>query len=134
MTDDIFRKAAAHADGFRDADPLLLEEYLANVHVVDVREPDEFGGQLGHISGAHLVPLSTIPAEARTWDPDKPIALVCRSGGRSGAAARQLVQMGFRKVVNLRGGMIAWNAAGRPIARTQAVPNDALRPAAPAKA
>jgi rhodanese-related sulfurtransferase len=134
MTDDIFRKAAAHADGFRDADPLLLEQYLAHVHVVDVREPPEFGGELGHIAGAHLVPLATIPAEARTWDPDKPLALVCRSGGRSGSAARQLVQMGFRKVVNLRGGMIAWNAAGRPIVRTAAVPNDALRPAAPANA
>lgn len=134
MTDDLFRKAAAHADGFRDADPLLLHEHLRKVHVVDVREPGEFGGELGHIEGAHLVPLATVPAEARTWDPDAPIALVCRSGARSGNAARQLVQMGFKKVVNLRGGMIAWNAAARPIVRTPAMPNDALRPAAPAQA
>lgn len=127
MTDTLFRKSAAHLDGFRDADPLLLEEHLDEAHVVDVREVDEFGGELGHIDGAHLVPLSTIPVEARTWNPTAQIVLVCRSGARSALAARQLVQMGFRRVINLRGGMRGWNAAGRPVVRTPAVPNDALR-------
>jgi rhodanese-related sulfurtransferase len=128
MTDKLYRNATAHADGFRDVDPLVLEEHLADAHIVDVRELSEFGAELGHIAGAHLVPLGTLPAEARTWDATKPIVVVCRSGGRSGAAARQLVQMGFEKVMNLRGGMMAWNAARRPVDRSPARPNDALRP------
>lgn len=127
MSDPLFRKATPHADGFRDVDPLLLAEHLSGIHVVDVREPSEFGAELGHIAGAHLVPLATIPVEARTWDPTKTIVLVCRSGGRSGRAARELVQMGFTKVLNLRGGMIAWNEAARPITRSPATPNDVLR-------
>lgn len=127
MVNPLFRKATAHADGFRDVDPLLLEEHLLGVHVVDVREPSEFGAELGHIAGAHLVPLATLPVEARTWDPTKTIVVVCRSGGRSARAARQLVQMGFERVINLRGGMMAWNDAGRPIVHTSATPNDVLR-------
>jgi len=129
MTDKLYRNSAAHADGFRDADPLLLEEHLEDAHIVDVREPHEFSGELGHIPGADLVPLATIPVAARKWDPTEAIVVVCRSGGRSGNAARQLVQMGFQKVINLRGGMMAWNAAGRPVERTPANPAPSvLRP------
>ena len=118
MTHALFRNSAAHADGFRDADALLLHEHLKEVRVVDVREPDEFTGDLGHIPGAELVPLSTVAQEARDWDVEKEIVVVCRSGGRSGAAARTLVQMGFTRVINLRGGMTAYNAAKLPVDRT----------------
>ncbi len=117
MTHALFRNSAAHADGFRDADPLLLHEHLKEVRIVDVREPDEFTGDLGHIPGAELVPLSTVAQKARDWDVEKEIVVVCRSGGRSGAAARTLVQMGFTRVINLRGGMTAYNAAKLPVDR-----------------
>jgi hypothetical protein len=43
--------------------------------------------------------------------------LVCRSGVRSEKAAGQLVAMGFTRVMNLRGGMLAWNTAGLPVVR-----------------
>ena len=125
MTHELYRNSAVHTDGFRDADPLLLEAHLHDARVVDVREAHEFGGDLGHIRGAQLVPLATLPSAARDWDLDRTVVVVCRSGGRSGAAARQLVRMGFQRVVNLRGGMMAWNTAGRPVDR--AAPSDAQR-------
>ena len=115
MTHALFRNAAAHADGFRDVDPLLLHEHGADVRIIDVREQDEYSGELGHIANAELVPLATVAVAARGWKPDEEIVVVCRSGGRSGAAARQLVQMGFTRVMNLRGGMIAHNAAKLPV-------------------
>jgi rhodanese-related sulfurtransferase len=122
MTHALLRNAAAHADGFRDVDPLLLHEHRGEVRIVDVREQHEYSGELGHIAGAELVPLATLPVRARGWDPEEEIVLVCRSGGRSGAAARQLVQMGFTRVMNLRGGMLAYSGAKLPVDRTEAQP------------
>jgi rhodanese-related sulfurtransferase len=122
MTHALFRNAAAHADGFRDVDPLLLHQHLGEVRIVDVREQHEFIGELGHVPGAELVPLATVPVEARKWDPNTEIVVVCRSGGRSANASRQLVQMGFTRVMNLRGGMLAYNAASLPVERTAPEP------------
>ena len=116
----LFQLSSPRPEGFRDADPALLSRHLAEATVVDVREPDEFDGDLGHIAGASLVPLSTVPKVAASWERDREIVLVCRSGGRSGYAARQLVAMGFRRVVNLQGGMLAWNAQRLPVARDRA--------------
>lgn len=75
------------------------------VRLVDVREPSEFDGPLGHIAKSELVPLATVAHEAQAWDREAPIVLVCRSGGRSGKAVMQLLKMGFRRVVSMRGGM-----------------------------
>lgn len=85
--------------------------------IIDVREPDEFTGDLGHIPGAELVPLATIGQAAASWDRDQAVILVCRSGGRSGRAASVLAAAGFRRVMNLTGGMIAYRAAGLPVKR-----------------
>jgi rhodanese-related sulfurtransferase len=80
--------------------------------LIDVREPHEFVGELGHVPGATLVPLATVPAQAVTWDKSKLYVIVCRSGGRSGQAAQALSKLGFTRVINLVGGMLAWNQAG----------------------
>jgi rhodanese-related sulfurtransferase len=117
MTTHLFDKAIAHADGFRDVEPALLHDHLSDASIVDVREPQEFTGDLGHIPGARLTPLATVEVAARQWDPEKDIVLVCRSGGRSGQAARALVRLGFTRVMNLRGGMIAYNAEKLPVER-----------------
>ena len=85
--------------------------------VIDVREPGEFAGELGHIEGAELVPLATLPEAARTWPRDAELVVVCRSGARSSRAAEVLRELGFERVVNMSGGMTAWNAAGLPVAR-----------------
>lgn len=85
--------------------------------VVDVREPAEYVGELGHLPRAELVPLATVPERAAAWNREEPIVLVCRSGARSGRAAQQLVAMGFRHVYNLGGGMMGVNAAGMKVER-----------------
>jgi sulfur-carrier protein adenylyltransferase/sulfurtransferase len=125
MSHALYRNSAAHADGFRDADPLLVHDHLkenraGEFRIVDVREPDEFVGELGHIPGAELAPLSTVTHVARGWDREKEVLVVCRSGGRSANAARQLVAMGFTHVINMRGGMLAYNAAKLPVSRQAA--------------
>lgn len=81
--------------------------------VVDVREPDEWAA--GHAPGAVHIPMGDIPArldELPVTDVSLPV--VCRSGGRSGRAVQWLVQQGF-DVVNVDGGMQAWQRAGKPL-------------------
>lgn len=92
-----------------------LAQHSADVLVVDVREPDEFRGELGHVRGSELVPAQALEAHAATLSRERPIVTVCRSGGRSGKAALALRALGFGKVGSLRGGMVGWNAHGLPV-------------------
>ena len=85
--------------------------------LVDVREPDEYRGELGHVAGATLVPLATLHAAAPNLDRSRPIVTICRSGGRSGRAALELAKLGFTRVASLRGGMTAWNQESLPTER-----------------
>lgn len=89
----------------------------AQVRVVDVREPDEFHAELGHIAGAELVPLASVEAAAKGWRREDPMIMVCRSGRRSLQAAELLIGLGFGGVKNMRGGMLEWNAAHLPAER-----------------
>ncbi len=98
--------------GYQDLLPKDAAQRLDTFAVIDVREPSEFTGSLGHIAGAKLVPLGTIPTAAASL-PRKPLLLVCRSGGRSASAAAHLAGQGF-EVYNLVGGMTAWGAQGLP--------------------
>lgn len=81
------------------------------VHLLDVRSPAEFKGELGHVEGSKLVPLPVLPGACREWDRELPIVAICRSGGRSDRAAVQLEGAGFRHVASMTGGMIAFNAS-----------------------
>jgi hydroxyacylglutathione hydrolase len=83
--------------------------------VIDVREPDELVGELGHIEGIEHVPLATVPARCEAWSRDDEIVVVCRSSGRSAKAAEHLAARGFTRIHNMVGGMLAWNAAALPI-------------------
>jgi rhodanese-related sulfurtransferase len=91
---------------------------LGGVRLVDVREPHEYAGKLGHISGAELVPLATVGVAADAWDRTQPLVLICRSGARSGRAAAELVAKGFTQPINMVGGMMAWNANSLPVERS----------------
>ena len=87
--------------------------------VLDVRNPDEFAGPLGHIPGAVNVPLDRIGArldELRRHRGDR-ITVVCRTDRRSAAAQAMLRAAGFSDVTVLRGGMERWNALGFDVAR-----------------
>jgi rhodanese-related sulfurtransferase len=86
--------------------------------VLDVREPGEYGG--GHILGARNVPLSRIDAggaEIAGKNKDRPVILYCESGNRSAKAAAALRSQGYTKVLNLAGGIGAWQQAGLPVER-----------------
>ena len=113
----LYRNAVAHADGFRDVDPVLLREHSKEARLVDVREPNEYSGELGHVDGAELVPLATLEAAAAAWNRDAEIVVICRSGARSAKGSRALVAMGFTHVMNLRGGMLGWNELRLPVVR-----------------
>jgi glyoxylase-like metal-dependent hydrolase (beta-lactamase superfamily II)/rhodanese-related sulfurtransferase len=96
--------------GIWEVQPEWLEEHLQAVQIVDVREPDEFNGALGHVPGARLVPLGSIPGRAGEFSKERPVVTVCRSGARSAQASVLLRKAGFEKVANLAGGMLRWRA------------------------
>lgn len=118
----LLSRSDAQPGGYRDLSPLAAVHHLGDVRLIDVREPDEFVGPLGHIPGAELVPVSTVPDAAAAWDRDEPILLICRSGARSARAATALAAMGFRHPFNLAGGMIAWDASALPRLRDDDTP------------
>lgn len=101
--------------GVWEVEPYWLEENLAKVRVVDVREPSEFTGPLGHIRGASLVPLGELAQRARELPKDRPIVTVCRAGSRSAHATAILQKAGFTDIANLPGGMLRWRAEGRGV-------------------
>lgn len=104
--------ASVHPRCFRDVTPSELVQRPRG-RLIDVREPHELAGELGQLAGAELVPLGTLPAVARTWSRDEELTLVCRSGNRSAQAAALLCQLGFRRLWNLAGGMLAVRAGGQ---------------------
>ena len=81
--------------------------------VVDVRGPEEFAGQLGHIGSAVNLPLPELPARvARLAADPRPIVCVCLTDKRSWQAAAALAAAGHRNVAVLRGGMQRWRDQG----------------------
>jgi sulfur dioxygenase len=101
--------------GMWEIDPHGLEEHQGPVQILDVREPDEFTGPLGHIEGAVLIPLGELAARVEELTKDRPIVAVCRAGSRSAQATAILQQAGFSDVANLNGGMLRWRAEGHPV-------------------
>ncbi|MEI8299720.1 MAG: MBL fold metallo-hydrolase [Pseudomonadota bacterium] len=100
--------------GIWEINPAELAERLADVQLIDVREPHEFSDDLGHIPGARLIPLSTLQAEIQSLDHDRPVVAVCRAGGRSAQASLMLHKAGIARVANLSGGMLRWRGEGLP--------------------
>jgi glyoxylase-like metal-dependent hydrolase (beta-lactamase superfamily II)/rhodanese-related sulfurtransferase len=101
--------------GIWEVQPHWLEEHLREVQILDVREPDEFNGPLGHVPGAVLLPLSALSKKIDEVGREKPIVTVCRSGARSAQATVVLAKAGFEKVANLSGGMLRWRAQRFPV-------------------
>ena len=101
--------------GIWEVQPHWLEENLRKVQIVDVREPDEFNGPLGHVLGAKLIPLGGLTSRVAEIDKAKPVVAVCRSGARSAQATLILGKAGFDKVANLSGGMLRWRAQRFPV-------------------
>jgi rhodanese-related sulfurtransferase len=91
--------------------------------IVDVREPGEFSQ--GHIEGAINVPRGVLEFRAdpnypggipSLYDKSAVIILYCRSGARSALAAQSLTLLGYKAIVSMAGGFLAWQEASYPIA------------------
>ncbi len=80
--------------------------------LIDVRTREEFRSQ--SVPGALNIPLNRIEAEASSLGGYVSIHVMCHSGGRSSMATRLLHDLGFTHAKNIRGGMLAWEAAGLP--------------------
>ena len=99
-----------------DADAFAQLITNADVQLVDVRTPAEFAQ--GHIADALLIDFKTADFDAlcaEQLDKSRPVAVYCRSGKRSAAAAQRLAAAGFT-VYNLQGGILEWIGSGKPLA------------------
>ena len=90
-----------------------------SVTLIDVRTPAEF--REVHAEAARSVPLDVLDpatlAESRIGASDEPLYLICRSGSRARQACEKLRAAGCTHVVNVEGGMVAWERAGLPVVR-----------------
>jgi len=117
------RAEAQRASGYLGAVPVpeidvdqLADRLADGARVVDVREPDEYVE--GHVPGAVLVPLATVPEHVDAFAGEGPTYVICKSGGRSMRACEFLASQGIEglEVVNVAGGTMAWIASGRDVA------------------
>lgn len=98
-----------HYHGVMDIDPRELAKKKDQVVLIDVRQPEEYTGDLGHIPGSQLMVLDTLPEHMNEIPRNQTVVFVCRSGGRSARAASLAMEYGLTNVYNLKGGMILWN-------------------------
>jgi adenylyltransferase/sulfurtransferase len=82
-----------------------------HVFILDVREPHEY--QICNLSG-HLIPLGELPRRVHELDSAHEIVAHCKSGKRSAQAVDFLRRAGFRKIYNLRGGILSWSTEVDP--------------------
>lgn len=97
-----------------DLTPQNVHQRLAEFdYLIDVRRPEEYNDELGHIPGSKLITLQTdFPQAVKDLPKDKRYLFICRSGGRSTKAAQQAQLQNIQQVYNLDGGMLAWREAG----------------------
>lgn len=102
---------------------VTCEDVLANlgkVRIIDVRRPEEYNNELGHIAGTELVTLGPdLTNFLEKGDRSQEIIFVCRSGGRSGQATAESIKLGYKSTINMIGGMIRWNELRQPTERKQ---------------
>ncbi len=104
-------------DGVYDIAPVELQQVLSNVKMIDVRQPEEYIGELGHVPGAELIALDTLPDHLEDLPKDQTVVFICRSGARSAQATAYAKMNGWTHVYNMRGGMLLWNNLLLPVER-----------------
>ncbi len=106
-------------DGIPEIDVDEVQKQASSLQLIDVRRPDEFNNELGHIAGAKLVTLGPDLEDfiESVKNPNELIVFICRSGNRSGTATLMAREFGLKQVYNMTGGMIRWNDFQLPVAR-----------------
>lgn len=92
-----------------DVLPQEVNSLKPRLKLIDVRRPDEFEGELGHIPGAELLTLDFLPQKMDEIPQDIPVVFICRSGNRSAHAAQFALDNGWTNCFNMQGGMLLWN-------------------------
>lgn len=105
----------------KDIDVRELSDLLKNGNgdhpmVIDVREAWEYAQ--GHVPGATLISLGELSQRVDKLDTEKPVAVICATGGRSQSAAALLGQKGFNTIYNVVGGTMHWMQQGLPLERS----------------
>jgi rhodanese-related sulfurtransferase len=114
----------ASSEQLREVSPLQADEAIVKgASLLDVREPDEYDA--GHAPMATSIPLGELENRIAELPRGVTIVCVCRSGGRSAAAAQGLTAMGL-DAVNLAGGMHAWAADGLAIVAANGSPGTVI--------
>ncbi len=108
MSTELQGSANPNHEGIIDISVKDVHDQMGSLTLIDVRRPDEWKGEYGHISSAKMITLDTLPENIDEIPTDKPIVFICRSGGRSGQAAAFAKENGIDNVYNMKGGMIAW--------------------------
>lgn len=105
----LLEAAIQTANGELEVPAPWVKDHLGRFRFIDVREPHELDGPLGHVDGVENLPLLKVLSACASCDRDEPVVLICRSGRRSALAARELSRAGVKTVASVEGGMIAWN-------------------------
>ena len=107
----IFSSCDNSVDKFEILDYMdFKNQILNNVQLIDVRTSEEFNA--GHIEGAINIDFKNEEVFYQSFqrlDKKNPVYVYCRSGNRSKKSADKLLEMGFSKVYDLKGGYIDWN-------------------------
>ena len=100
-----------------EATPAEAHERVTNGDgiLVDVRDPHEW--RAGHAVGARHIPLAELPRRVAELPRERPVYVICASGGRSRAAAEMLHNAGFVCPINVNGGTSAWQRSNLPMER-----------------
>lgn len=107
-----------NVDGVPEVNVEDVHLHMKKVKLIDVRTPEEFNNELGHIPGAQLVPLGPpLMQFLQSGNREEEIVFVCRSGARSGNATLMSKELGYKKTMNMTGGMIRWNERSLPVER-----------------
>jgi sulfur dioxygenase len=100
--------------GVPEIAPDWVVRHRDEVHVLDVRSPVEWEGELGHLEGAQLIPLDDLRARAAEVPSSQPVVVVCQTGRRAALGTTILRKAGWPRVANLAGGMVRWRDLGLP--------------------
>lgn len=107
----IFSSCDNSVDKFEILDYMEFKNQIVNnVQLIDVRTSEEFNA--GHIEGAINIDFKNEEVFYQSFqrlDKKNPVYVYCRSGNRSKKSADKLLEMGFSKVYDLKGGYIDWN-------------------------
>jgi len=97
----------APATSFKQVDSQgLLDAQAKGAQIVDVRSEGEY--KLGHITGSINVPVETVQSAAANWDRSGTYVIYCASGARSADSVKVMQSMGFRQLLELKGGLNGW--------------------------